>query len=403
MLLKVLLCHNFYGLSAPSGENSVYLAEKELLLQNGHHVIEFIRYSDEIRKKGLRGLLQGALCTPWNPSAKVRLRRILQVEQPDVMHVHNTFPLLSPAVFHATRGLNTAVVFTLHNYRVFCAAGIPMRHGQPCTECLDKKSVLPAIKYGCYRYSRIATVPMALMIALHRKLRTWEKCVHAFIALTAFQKKRLAAAGLPEGRIHIKPHFYPTPPIVLPWHKREPKVVYIGRLGVEKGVHVLIDAWRQWGMTAPELEIVGDGPERALLEKQAADNKLTAKVRFRGQLNFSEAQKILARSSLLVLPSLCFEGFPMVISEAFAMGVPVAASRLGSIPEIVADGMDGVLFCPGSTPDLYHKIETLWNKPWELADMSVHARNKYNSRFTGEKNYKMLMEIYKKALSFHNR
>ena len=362
-----------------------------MLRQHGHQVLEFTRHSDDIRDKGVAGLISGACSTPWNPFSKKELQKYLLAEKPDILHVHNTFPLLSPSIFHAVRRLNTAVVFTLHNYRVFCAAGIPMRENLPCTECLDKRSAFPALKYGCYRNSRAATVPMALMIAIHRRLGTWQKRVDAFIALTAFQKRKMAEAGLPEDRIYVKPHFYADPPDALPWQDREPKVVFIGRLGMEKGLHVLIDAWKQWGEEAPVLEIVGDGPERVALERQVGG---TGNIRFMGQLAFGETQKILARACLLILPSLWFEGFPMVIREAFALGVPVAASRLGSMPDIVTDGKDGVFFTPGDAGDLLERISSIWRKPEALAVMAENARKTFEERYTAERNYEALMEIY---------
>ena len=396
--LKILLLHNFYGSSAPSGENTVFLAERDLLRLNGHQLIEFTQHSDNIRGKGIIGLIRGACSTPWNPFSKYKLRRFLQTEKPDILHVHNTFPLLSPSIFYAAQGLNTAVVFTLHNYRVFCAAGIPMRNSLPCTECLDKRSVSPALKYGCYRNSRAATVPMAFMISLHRKLGTWQNHVDAFISLTEFQKRKMAGAGLPEGRIYVKPHFYANPPASLSWSVREPKVVFIGRLGMEKGIHVLIDAWKQWGGEAPMLEIIGDGPERVALEKQADENNPAGNILFMGQLPYEETQTILSRASLLILPSLCFEGFPMAIREAFALGVPVAASQLGSMPDIVTDGQDGVLFLPGNADDLLEKVSSVWQKPEMMSAMAENARKAFEERYTAERNYEMLMEIYRRAM-----
>ena len=397
--MKILLVHNFYGSAAPSGENTVYLAERELLRSRGHEVLEFTRNSDEIRARGALGIVQGALATPWNPFSAARLRRVLERERPDIMHVHNTFPLLSPAVFHATGGLPTAAVLTLHNYRTFCAAGIPERGGVPCTECLDLKSVMPAIRFGCYRNSRLATLPMAAMIALHRSLGTWTRQVDAFIALTGFQKDRLAAAGLPPERIHIKPHFYAEPPEPLPWLKREDRVVYIGRLGDYKGVHILLEAWRQWGEQAPALDIIGEGPERAKLQQMTRGVWPDERVTFHGQLPFPEVQDRLARSQLLVLPSLCFEGFPMVIREAFALGVPVAGSRLGSIPCIVEEGKTGVLFRPGDARDLLAAVMKIRDSPGTAEAMGRAARNEFEQQYTAEKNHGILMAIYRSAMS----
>ncbi len=247
----------------------MFHAEAALLRQEGHDVIEFTRHSDEIRGRGAAGTLQGALSTPWNPFSAKKLQGVLQGERPDILHVHNFFPLLSPAIFHAATCFETATVMTLHNYRLSCAAGIPMRNGRPCTLCLDRKSVVPALRFGCSRGSRIATAPMTLMIALHRRLKTWARHVDAFRALSDFQKRLMAKAGLPEASVYVKPHFYPDPPAVLSWELRGEKVVFIGRLGEEKGVQVLMQAWKAWGEEAPQLEIIGDGPLRVLLSERA--------------------------------------------------------------------------------------------------------------------------------------
>ena len=207
--MKLLLAHNFYGSEAPSGENAVYEVERDLLRARGHQVIEFTRHSDDIRGRGAAGMLQGALATPWNPFSARALRRLITRDRPNIMHAHNTFPLISPSIFSAAHGLGIPTVLTLHNYRTYCTAGIPLRENRPCTDCLDQESVLPALRHGCYRGSRVATLPLAAMIALHRGLGTWQRHVDAFIALTAFQRDKLVAAGLPAPRVHLKPHSIP--------------------------------------------------------------------------------------------------------------------------------------------------------------------------------------------------
>jgi len=396
--MKILLVHNFYGSSAPSGENTAYLAERDLLQRHGHQVIEFTRHSDEIRNREFAGAVKGALATPWNPFALQKLVDLLNVEQPDVMHAHNTFPLLSPAVFTAARGMKTATVLTLHNYRIFCAAGIPMRNGTPCTECLDRQSVLPSLRYGCYRSSRLATLPLSFMIAFHNKIGTWQRDVDAFISLTDFQQDKMADAGLPKERMHTKPHFYPDPPEPLPWEKHNPKVVFVGRLGPEKGVNLLLDAWKLWGDTAPLLELIGDGPERMKLEVSASQPKLSQKIKFHGHLSFEKTQGKMAQASLLVLPSLCYEGFPMVIREAFALGVPVVASRLGSLPYLIEDGQTGLLFEPGNSKDLLRVLQNLWHQPEKLSAMGRKARTDFEEKYTAAVNYEILKGIYQAAI-----
>jgi exopolysaccharide biosynthesis WecB/TagA/CpsF family protein len=396
--MKILLVHNFYGSSAPSGENTVYAAERELLRQHGHAVIEFTRHSDEIINRGIFGTIQGALATPWNPFSKRALQSVLEKEKPDIMHVHNTFPLLSPSIFHATKRLHTATVLTLHNYRTFCASGIPMHGDVSCTECLDTQSVSPSLKFSCYRKNRLATLPLAIMIALHRRVKTWEGHVDAFVVLSDFQKDKMAEAGLPAANIHVKPPFYANAPPPLLWEEREPKVIFIGRLGTEKGVQILLDAWKQWGREAPQLEIVGDGPERVKLQKSVKGNGIEDKISFLGQLPFLEVQRRLRLVRLLVLPSLCFEGFPMTIIEAFSLGVPVAASDIGPLPNIVKDGESGILFKPGDSLSLCHTMKEIWGRSDQLSSLGQGARQEFDKKYTADTNYEMLMKIYDAAM-----
>lgn len=400
--LKILLAHNYYGSAAPSGENQVFAAERDLLRARGHTVREFTRHSDEIRGQGAPGMLKGALATPWNPFSRVALRRVVEAFRPDVVHVHNTFPLLSPAVFYGM-GRRAGRVLTLHNYRLFCAAAIPLREDRPCTRCLDRRSVLPALRHGCYRNSRAATLPLAASIALHRALGTWNRQVEAFIALTDFQRDRLVAAGLPAERVSIKPHFYDHPPTPAPWDQREPRVVFVGRLGEEKGVRHLIEAWLAWGRDAPRLELIGQGPEREALERRVRAAGLSARVVFTGQLPFAEVQQRIARSRLLVLPSVCFEGFPMVIREAFALGVPVAASNLGSMASLVRDGHNGVLFEAGHAPGLLRVVRDAWQAPSLLSRLGTQARMDFDERYTADANYTQLMAIYDNAIALRRQ
>lgn len=395
--MKILLVHNYYGSSAPSGENTVFESELALLRSRGHRVLVYTRHSDEIRQQGVWGIIKGAFSTPWNFFAVQKLRRVLAEEKPDVMHVHNSFPLFSPAIFHAACGTQTATILTLHNFRSFCAAGIPMRDDRPCTLCLDQKSVLPALQYGCYRKSRLATLPMAIMIALHRRLDTWGKHVDAFVALTEFQRKTLVNAGLPEHKVQIKPHFYANPPHPSGWHERENKVVFVGRLGNEKGVRFLLEAWKLWP-DAPFLEIIGEGPESDFLRAETTRCGLSDKILFLGQLPFAEVQSRLARARLLVLPSINFEGFPMAIREAFALGVPVAASNLGSMACLVKDDQTGGLFEPANAASLASCVQRLWQNQPRLGEMASAARNEFELNYTEEANYQRLMEIYRVAI-----
>ncbi len=388
------MVHNYYNSSLPSGEKVVFEAEKALLESHGHEVEVFTRNSVEILAKGIWGKLKGAMATPWNPWMAAAIRRKVNAFKPDLVHVHNTFPLISPSIFHAI-GHKAARVLTLHNYRLFCPAAIPMREGKVCTECLDQHSSWPSVKYGCYRDSRLATLPLALNVELHRWLGTWTKQVDAFIALTEFQKEKMIAAGLPADKVEVKPNFFSGNPAPQPWSKREPYVVFVGRLASEKGVETLIRAWQIWGSEAPELRIVGDGPLKEKLEMSA--KKLP--IRFLGQLSSELAQAQMAKAKLLVLPSEWFEGFPLVLGEAFAFGTPAAVSNIGPLPSIVNYGKNGVVFEPANAESLAHTVKTAWETTGLLERLGGEARNAFENKYSKESNYSMLTQIYEGAIS----
>lgn len=391
--MRILLSHNFYRSNAPSGENQVFAAEKYLLTSHSNQIMDFTRHSDEIAKSGVLGIIQGALLTAWNPRMAKAVKQRVEEFQPDVVHVHNTFPLLSPAIFHAV-GKRAARVLTLHNYRLFCPAAIPMRDGKVCTKCLDKRSPMPAMIHGCYRGSRAATLPLAFSVGLHRLLNTWTDQVDAYICLSEFQRELMIEAGLPRAKLHVKPNFYPGNPAIVAWPDRKPYVVFAGRLTAEKGVINLLRAWQAWGQSAPELRLVGDGELRSELERMATGFR----VRFLGQLSSDEAQDEIANARLQILPSECFEGFPMVVREAFAFGTPAAVSDIGPLPSIVQHGKSGVVFQPANPQSLLHSVRTAWETPGLLEHLGKGARAEFENKYTEDANYATLQEIYRKAI-----
>jgi glycosyltransferase involved in cell wall biosynthesis len=395
--VKILLVHNFYGSTAPSGENTAFLAEASLLRSHGHAVYEFTRTSDEILDKGRPGALKGAFSSVWNPFSLRLLKRAIQDANPDVVHVHNTFPLLSPSVFYASREQRVPTVMTMHNYRIGCSAATALRRDQPCMLCLDRRSVLPALRYGCYRNSRVATFPVSMMIALHNAKKTWSRNVDAFITLTDFQREKMSLFGVPADSLFVKPHFMADPPQPVPWNSREEKAVFVGRLYAAKGIHILIEAWKQWGKNAPRLEIIGDGPMKEELVRSLEQSEAAASVSFTGNMTRREAMSRLSRAKLLIIPSLCYEGFPMVVQEAFALGVPVAASNIGSLPYLVRENSNGALFPAGSASDIRKCVGPLLADNESLSALGKGARREFDEKFTAEKNHELLMGIYKAA------
>jgi glycosyltransferase involved in cell wall biosynthesis len=396
--VKVLLVHNWYGSAAPSGENAVVEAEAELLRSNGIDVAEYFRYSDGIRGMGRLGRIIGGMATPFNPFSYFRIRRVLRRERPDVVHVHNFFPLVSPAVFYAASYEKVPVVMTLHNYRLGCGAGFPFRSEAVCMQCLESKTVWPLLRYRCYRNSLVASIPMAAMIALHRWLGTWQRKIDLFITLTGFQAKIMDEVGLiPIAMSRTKPQFMKNPPDVIPFSMRRKRVIFIGRISKEKGLAVLLEAWKVWGTDAPELVIVGDGPDLPGLRERFAG----IKVRWLGKLKPLETIDELGKSQLLVFPTICFEGFPMVIREALACGVPILASNIGPMSELVLPAY-GQLFIAGDSPDLLaHARAMLTNQAEPLKGKAAAARREFDQKYTEEQNFVRLMDIYCEAIEKH--
>ena len=394
--MRILTVHNFYGSDAPSGENTAYCGERDLLRHAGCEVAEFTRHSDEIRGRGVAGALRGGLSTPWNPWSAQALAAEVRRFRPDVVHVHNTFPLISPAVFHALGDGPAAVVMTLHNFRTVCASAMLMRNDRICTECLDRSSVRPALCHGCYRGNRVATAPLALSIALHRALGTWQRRVDAYVTLTGFQREVFRRAGFPDEALHVKANTYDTLLRPQPWSARSDRVLFVGRIGREKGVLSLLEAWRRWGAAAPQLEVVGEGPDLDAARRFVSEHGCSARVCLRGALEFGEVQQLLAHSRLLIVPSTWFEGYPMVIREAFALGVPVAASDLGSLADLV-DAAVGRRFRPSDPDDLLKVVRRLWGDGGALEAMSEAARLRYERDLAPGPNLERLMAIYASA------
>jgi glycosyltransferase involved in cell wall biosynthesis len=298
-------------------------------------------------------------------------------------------------LYAARRFGRAAVVMTVHNYRMLCANGLLFRNGRNCTKCLTASSVLPAIRHGCYRNSRLATLPVAFSIAVHRRLRTYYRVPDAVIALTAFQRDMLkSAVGV--DNVFVKPSQYSDPPNRVPWSERASGILYVGRLSVEKGVDVLIDALHRTP-DPPHCDIVGDGAERAALEARVDHLGLAGRIRFHGMLPEHEARRRIGHARLLVIPSVCNEGFPLVLREAMALGVPVVASRIGSLAEIVTDGRTGRLFDVGCPDALAATLREVLDAPALLKRMADNSFQEFLSKYSETGVYDTLIAVYAKA------
>lgn len=390
--MNILAIHNFY--TQGSGEDAVFSAEKALLQERGHGIVEFVRHNAEIYAMSYLG---ASVSTLWSRDSMQALRRLIQTARPDVAHFHNTFLLISPASYYACNEYGIPVIQTLHNYRLLCPNALLFRNGRVCEECLGKFVPWPGVLHRCYRHSRAATAVVAAMLAVHRLLRTWERTVDVFIALTEFARQKFIQGGLPAARIVVKPNFiHPDPG---PGPHDGGYALFVGRLSSEKGIRTLLAAWEQLGSGVP-LKIVGDGP---LASEVARACESSRKIEWLGRVSASVALSLMGGALLVILPSECYENFPRVIVEAYAKGTPVIASNLGALAELVEDGRTGLRFRPGDPRDLAAKIEWAWTHPHELAQMGREARREYEEKYTAERNYEQLMAVYQLAQRFHRQ
>jgi glycosyltransferase involved in cell wall biosynthesis len=385
--VKVLVVHNYY--QQPGGEDATCEQECRLLERAGHQVVFFRRSNKEI--EGLAGWqrLRLSADTIWNGRSRREFLALLGRERPDVVHVHNTFVVISPSIFSACKEAGIPVVQTVQNYRLFCPAATFFRDGRICEECLDQ-GLWRGVRHACYHHSHAATAVVALMIAINRRRGTWPGMVDRVIAVTNFSRRKMVEAGLPDEQVLVKPNFvYPDP-----GEGSGPRgyALFVGRLSPEKRVNVLLTAWSKLPEPIP-LVIAGGGPEREALEAQAGRDGLTH-VRFLGQVPRAETLAALQAARFLVFPSEWYEGFPVTICEAFACGTPVICSRLGAMEEVVEDRATGLHFTPGDAAELAEKATWAWNHPLEIRAMGRAARREFEAKYTAESNYPLLMDIY---------
>ena len=390
--MKIALVHNTY--QWPGGEDVIVEQERDLLRSAGHTVLEYRRSNHEISNGSLVRQITLAQRAIWSGGTFNEFRALLRREKPDVVHVHNTFVMISPSVYWACAEENIPVVQTLHNYRLFCPPSNFLRDGKICEECVDH-SLLRGVAYGCYHGSRMATGAAALVLATHRWVGTWTRKIDCYIAVSQFARNKFVQAGLPPEKLAVKPHFVFPDPGQRTSHGDY--AIFVGRFTSEKGLPTLLDAWKRVNTSVP-LMIVGDGPLRESLQAQVAQMS-GSRVIFRGHLPREAALAAVKGAKFLLCASECYEQGPATILEAFACGVPVIAPALGPIDEVVEDGSNGLLFRAGDAAHLAEKIQWALAHDEQLPAMGHSARAKFESAYTGKKNYTRLMEIYERVLS----
>ena len=386
--MRILAVHNYY--QRRGGEDSVFEKEASLLEQNGNQITRFTVHNREI---AAMNAIRAGLGTLWNPAVYAQLRRVIRSVRPELVHCHNTFPLLSPAVYYAAKREGVAVVQTLHNFRLLCSNALLLRDGKICEDCIGKAVTWPGLLHRCYRGDRLASAAVMTMQSLHRALGSWRTKVDRFIAPTNFSREKHAQGGLPRELIAVKPHFVDPDP--KPGDGSGGFLLFVGRLSQEKGVGTLLKAWQQEGHLPP-LRLVGDGPMSDEVQEVSA---AVSHVEWLGPLPLQQVLDLVGSARFLIVPSTCYESFSSVIAEAFAKGTPVIASRHGALAENVSEGHTGFLFTPGDRADLARTIAHAWGLGED--DYRLHrtrARVEYEQHYTAERNYSMLYDIYRQAI-----
>jgi glycosyltransferase involved in cell wall biosynthesis len=387
--MKILLAHNTYQL--PGGEDVVYARERDLLLAHGHTVEEYERSNHEIEQLSRLQKLQMPAKVVWNAASRDDFEGRLRRFRPDVVHIHNTFMMISPSIYSACRHLGVPVVQTLHNYRLLCPSAVFFREGKPCHDC--ESHLGHSIAHGCYRASRWATIPVTAMLAWHRAAGTYHDLVDRYITLTAFSRNNFLRAGFAPERIMVKSNFVDPDP-----GERcsdGAYALYVGRISPEKGLRTILAAWRTLPESIP-LRLAGTGPLAEEVQKEAS--AIGPHIQYLGQISGARVVEEMKGARFLVFSSELYENFPLTLCEAFACGVPVVASDIGATKEIVTHGQTGLHFRAGDARDLADKVVYAWRQREQMSQLGKLARAEFEARYTAELNYRRLMEIYASVL-----
>jgi len=384
--MRVLIAHNYY--QQAGGEDAVVAEEASLLESHDIAVEIYAKHNDSIK---FMPRAQLTLDTLWSKKSADEVSAVIKRFKPDVIHSHNTFPLISPSLYYAAARQNIPVVQTLHNFRLFCAQAMFMRDGKVCEDCLGKLAWRGVIR-GCYRGSKLQSAAVVSMQGLHRMLGTYQHKVTRYIALNQFCSDKFIEAGLPKSRMSIKPNFIDLPLLTNDSTQLRQGGLFVGRLSIEKGLVTLAEAASIY--TQAKLEIIGVGPEERML-------KTHANISMQGWKAPIDIYASMRSAAYLVMPSIWYENFPRTLVEAFACGLPVIASRLGAMAELIDDGFTGLLFEPGNAKDLAEKMQWADRHPEEMLKMGREARWEYETKYTSAINFKQLMAIYKDAIDAH--
>lgn len=383
--MKILQIHNYY--QQPGGEESVMNTEADLLQKNGHTVLKYTCSNDAISQSSLVSNITTGINTIWSFKHYNAVKALLKRERPDVCHVHNSFPLISPSVFYACKSVGVPVVLTVHNYRLMCANGLFLRDGKPCEDCLQS-NMFNGIKHKCYRESALATATVAVSMELHHYLNAWNTKVDSIIALTPFQKQKLIEKGIEEHKIVVKANT-----VIKPSNQSSDKsdgLLFIGRLDRVKGADLLIGVAKHFPNTI--IKVVGQGP---LLKELSAQKNILCF----GQLSRSDVFEKISNCRAVILPTRFYEGMPMTIIESLACGKPIITTNHGAMPSMISPEQNGWLFEPENRESLFSAVSAALNEQNDLEQLKMNCIKAYEQNYSEEVGYKSLINVYASVIN----
>ena len=386
--MRILIIHNYYKI--PGGEDTVVDNESRLLSQKGHKVYFYKRTNQEMDYYGKLRKWMLPMDTIFSLKSYQEVLDIIDKKKIDIIHVHNTVCVISPSVYYAALQRHVPVVQTIHNFRLICPGASLCRNGKICEECVGK-SLFHAVKYGCYRNSRIHTFAVAAMESIHKAMGTYHRL--NYICLTEFNRNQLLKINgkkeyIDPNRVFVKPNFAANQRELIPFDKRKEQIVYAGRLDPTKGIRLLFHAWKE--IDQYELIVCGTGPEEAWCREFIKHNHIS-NIQMLGFVPNERVMDIIAESKALILPTQWYEGFPMVLVESFACGTPVLGSDIGNVKDLIIEGENGLHFQHRSTNDIVRAVK-------ELGDLCSSTQEVSRKLYSAEVNYGMMMQIYGKVL-----
>ena len=384
--MRICIVHNEYGKF--SGEEVVVSGQKKLLSNNGHDVICFERSSAEIPQM-LLGKLRAFLSGIYSFFSRRQIRKLLKKYKPDIVHIHNLFPLISPSILPECKRTKTPVVMTVHNYRLICPSGLFMNRGRICEKCSGGHEHWCILR-NCEK-NLFKSTGYALRNYIARKLRLFLDNVDIFICLTEFQKAKLVTEGFPADRCVVIPNMVELNSADFSFNPGD-YVGFAGRVSYEKGITTLLEAAKK----CPDIKVKAAGKCKGMTQQLKAS---LSNVDFVGHISAAALLEFYSHCRIVVLPSICYEGFPNTIIEAMFCGKPVICSRIGGLSKIVDEGVNGLLFEPGNADDLAEKISYLWSKPDLCKKMGQAGREKALNEYSPLKYYEKLMNAYQKAIN----